>query len=137
MIQMGCGSTETGTLLTYLDLPNAHTFHRISFSRILLAMRPKIKNITNLCMQEGRDEEIRETIGEESYQKYKEGKLNPEEVSLIVMYDYMGWNKRSSGNKYIMRLTNYTIQNQTSGTVYAAAHIQYSGLYSTPYHTPP
>ena len=50
-------------------------------------------------MQEGRDKEIKETIGEDLYQKYKEGKLKSEEVSLIVMYD-MGWNKRSSGNKY-------------------------------------
>lgn len=51
MSQMGCGSTETGILFTYLDLPNAHAFHRTSFTRILSRMIPKIKNTTNSCMQ--------------------------------------------------------------------------------------
>ena len=34
MLQMECGSTEAGVLLTFLVLPNAHAFHRMSFSRI-------------------------------------------------------------------------------------------------------
>ena len=99
MLQMGCGSTETGVLLTFLDLPNSHAFHRMSFSRILSAVRPEIKEITNICMEEGQNEEIKQTIGEELYEEYKKGNLSSDEVGLVIMYD-MGWNKRSSGNKY-------------------------------------
>ena len=99
MLQIGCGSTEAGVLLTFLDLPNSSAFHRMSFSRILTAIRPEIKEITNLCMEHGQNEEIKQTIGEELYEEYKKGNLSSDEVGLVIMYD-MGWNKHSSGNKY-------------------------------------
>ena len=60
---------------------------------------PEIKEITNLCMEESKNEEISQTICEELYKEYKKGNLSSGEVELIVIYD-MGWNKRSSGNKY-------------------------------------
>ena len=99
LLQMGGGSTEAGVLLAFLDLPNSNTFHTKTFTRIMDSIRPEIVKLVDLCMKEGREEEVRTTIGEELYQKYKKGELKPAEVKLVVMYD-MGWNKRSSGNKY-------------------------------------
>ena len=99
LLQMGGGSTEAGVLLTFLDLPNSQTFHTKTFTKIMTPIRPEIKKITDLCMQEARDEEIKETIGEELFERYKNGDLSSSEVQLVVMYD-MGWNKRSSGHKY-------------------------------------
>ncbi len=71
LIQMGCALTEAQTLLTYLDLPNGHTFFTKSFSRILDAIRPEIKNITDQCMQDARQREIKETIGEKLFEEYE------------------------------------------------------------------
>ena len=47
----------------------------MSFSRILSAKRPEIKEITNLCMEERQNEEIKQTIGEEIYEEYKKRKF--------------------------------------------------------------
>ena len=96
---MDGGSTEAGVLLTFLDLPNSQAFHTKIFTRIMTSIRPKIKKITDLCIQEARDEEIKETIGEELLAKYKNGDLSSSEIQLVVIYD-MGWNKQPSGHKY-------------------------------------
>ena len=37
-------------------------------------------------MKEGGENEIRKTIGEELFQKYKKGELKPAEVVIIVVY---------------------------------------------------
>ena len=50
-------------------------------------------------MQDTREEEIWETLGEELFKKYENGMLSAEEIGVVIMYD-MRWNKRSSGNKY-------------------------------------
>ena len=64
--------------------------------RELFPMRPEIKNFTNLCMQEGHDDEGGGS--EKFYQKYKEGNLVSDEVVLLVMYN-MGWGKGYSDNE--------------------------------------
>ena len=99
LIQMGGGSTEAGVILTFLNLPNSNAFHTKSFSRIQTKIREEIKVITDSSMEQAREEEIRKTIGEKMYEAYKKGELSPSQVSIVAMYD-MGWNKRSSGNKY-------------------------------------
>ncbi len=99
LMQMGCGSREADVLLTFLDLPNAHTFYTKTFSRVSDAIRSEIKEISNKSMKDAREEEIREILGEELFKKYNNGMLSPEEIGVVIMYD-MGWNKRSSGNKY-------------------------------------
>ena len=99
LMQTGCGAAEAATLLTFLDMPHSSTFQKCSFRRIQLAIRSSIKKITNEAMEKAREDEIRCTLGEEKLVAYKNKLLTPEEVPLTVSYD-MGWNKRSSGNKY-------------------------------------
>ena len=99
LLQSGCGSVEASTFITFMDLPNAPSFQRKTFARIQDAMRPEIKKITDFCMETARDEEILKTIGENKYEEFKKNTLQPTQIPLTVMYD-MGWNKRSSGNKY-------------------------------------
>ena len=98
MLQSGRGSTEAETLITFLDLPNAFSSKK-TFARIHNALRPEIKKVTDFCMEKARCDEILKTIGENGYEEFKKGNLKPTQVPLTVMYD-MGWNKRSSGNKY-------------------------------------
>ena len=97
--QSGCGAAESGTLLAFLDMPHSSTFHKTTFPRVESAMRQEIKVITDTSMLNARDEEIRETIGEEKFIEYKNKTMLPDDVKLTITYD-MGWNKRSSGNKY-------------------------------------
>lgn len=99
LIQNGCGSTEGESLMTYLDLPNAPSFKKKTFARIQEKMRPEIKQMSNKCLEDARNEEIERTIGEEMFKKFEKKELHASQVPLTVMYD-MGWNKRSSGNKY-------------------------------------
>ena len=60
--QMGCGASESGAILTFLNLPHAHGFHRHSFRKIELAMRSKVKEIYEESMKESIEEEVRLTI---------------------------------------------------------------------------
>ena len=99
LMQTGCGATESETYISFLDLPNGSTFKKKIFSRVQNAMRPEIVKISDLCMDDARHEEIKKTIGENLYKDFLQNKLPPSQVPLTVMYD-MGWNKRSSGNKY-------------------------------------
>ena len=64
---MGCGSTEADVLLTFLNLPNAHTFHTKTFARVSDAIRGAIKEISNKSIQGAREKEIKETLGEEFF----------------------------------------------------------------------
>ena len=60
--QIGCGASESGTILTFLNLPHAHGFHRHSFRKIESAMRSKVKEIYEESMKESIEEEVRLTI---------------------------------------------------------------------------
>jgi len=95
-MQVCCGSAEAGVLLTFLDLPHNSTFQRNIFSRVQLAIRPGIKNVTDKCMTESRNEEVRATVGEEKCLQWKNKTIEEKEIPFTVSYD-MGWNKRASG----------------------------------------
>ena len=99
LLQTGCGSTEADTFISFLDLPNGSSYKSRHFARIQNAIRPDIVKISDSCMDKARHEEIRTTLGEDLYKDFLQKKLTPAQVPLTVMYD-MGWNKRSSGNKY-------------------------------------
>lgn len=51
------------------------------------------------CKKEALESEVLATVGNEKFHEWKEKKLNASDVKLTISYD-MGWNKRSSGNKY-------------------------------------
>ena len=99
LMQIGGGASEAGVILAFLDLPHSSTFQRHTFARVQLAIRNEIKKITDKSMSDARDEEVRKTVGEEQFLKWKDKETNPKEVPLTVSFD-MGWNKRSSGTKY-------------------------------------
>ena len=99
LMQIGGGHSESEILLNFLDLPNASTFKKKTFSRVQTAIRTVIETISNDSMIQSRNEEIKATIGETLFAKFLKKKLHPKDVQLTVSYD-MGWNKRSSGHKY-------------------------------------
>ena len=63
LMQMGGGNAESETLLNLLDMPHGSTFKKTTFSRIKLALRGEIKNLSDESMMESRNEEIKESIG--------------------------------------------------------------------------
>lgn len=83
----------------FLDLPHSHTFKKKSFRCLQLAICSTVKPLSDEAMQIARDEEIIGSLGKQKFDAYKNNLLTPKEVPLTVSYD-MGWNKRSSGNKY-------------------------------------
>ena len=85
MMQCGCGSTETGMILTYLDLPHIHTFHQTTFLRVQNDICPAIVELSEQSM-------------DLAMQELDRKKMEPSYVPLTASYD-MGWNKRSSGTK--------------------------------------
>jgi len=99
LMQSGCGGSEASVLLTFLDLPHSSTFHKSTFPRIQEAIRPAIKELSEKSEKEAREAEVLATIGADKFDDWKNKKLKANDVKLTISYD-MGWNKRSSGNKY-------------------------------------
>ena len=99
LMQTGCGASEASVNLTFLDLPHASTFQKSTFPRVQSAIRPFIKALSEKIMREAREKEVLTTIGQEKFIDWKEKKIPAKDVKLTISYD-MGWNKRSSGNKY-------------------------------------
>ena len=99
LMQTGCGAQEAAVNLTFLDLPHASTFQKTTFQRVQSAIRPIIKNVSEKSMMEAREKEVSATIGHDKIEDWKQKKIHPDDVRLTISYD-MGWNKRSSGNKY-------------------------------------
>ena len=99
LMQTGCGGSEASVLLTFLDLPHSSTFHKSTFARVKEAIRPAIVEISDQSKCKARDAEVLQTMGETKFNDWKQNKLQASEVKLTISYD-MGWNKRSSGNKY-------------------------------------
>ena len=97
--QIGGGPAECEVLLTYLGLPHGVSFGRKSFSRIEHKLGDIIKKISDKSMADGIDDEVRLTRTVEDYTKWKNDELPAQANGLTVCYD-MGWNKRSSGNRY-------------------------------------
>ena len=83
LLQTGCGLTEAETLMTYLDLPNGPSFRTKTFAKIQDAIRPIIKNISDSCMKDAQNDEIKETLGENIYEEqFLQNKLTPAQVPL-------------------------------------------------------
>lgn len=99
LMQVGAGAAESGTLLTFLDMAHANTFHRNTFRRVQNFLRQEIKVVSNGSMKTCREEEISKTVSKEIFEQYKDNKTKPSDIPLTCSYD-MGWNKRSSGRKY-------------------------------------
>ena len=105
--QIGAGASDSGIVITYLNLPNAASFKSKSFNRIESCIRPTVKELTQQSIECALKDEIKQTIIAEQpprakislLEKFKQETVEKEEVPLTVCYD-MGWNKRSSGTRY-------------------------------------
>jgi len=97
--QIGGGPADSQVLITYLGLPRGASFRSKTFSRIESKLRPIIKKISDDAMKTAIDEEVKATRTAQDYQKYKRNELPTQSNGLTTCYD-MGWNKRSSGNRY-------------------------------------
>ena len=103
MQQVGAAGSETDRLLSFLNLPNANAFRRDRFKSVEDSIGREIRKYSNKIIEEAIDEEVLLTLTkqnrEESFQLWKDGLLDANSIKIKVSYD-MGWNKRSSGNKY-------------------------------------
>jgi hypothetical protein len=94
---MGVGGGHATTLASFLELPEAHKWSR-QVSVLEKFTFPVIEKVKKDCEQKGTEEEIRATINDTEYpieQNLLEANLHRVRAS----YD-MGWQVRSSGNKY-------------------------------------
>ena len=99
----GTGQRDASMRLSLLDLPASRNFQR-NISRHQAFIGGKITDIAQKEINLALEMEIKETLvnerGEDYYKEWinkKQGER--EKVGLTVSYD-MGWNKRSSGNRY-------------------------------------
>jgi hypothetical protein len=96
---MGIGGEHAATLAAFLDLPDAHKWNR-QVSILERFTHPTINKVRMYAEQMGTDEEINATLNSPDYPIDQE--LLEAEVPLHrvrASYD-MGWQVRSSGNKY-------------------------------------
>ena len=96
-IASGIGRTNLAQLLTFLDLPNVKAVNGRFFRNKELIVGTILRQVGAKSMNDALEEDIKLTLeNEEKFEIWKQGNLT---VSITVSFD-MGWNKRSSGNRY-------------------------------------
>ena len=115
-LQNGAGTAEAATTLGFLDLPCVLSFGNKGFQSVEMEVGNLIRSFAEEAMEESLLEEIKLTLEAEMREwnvsphprkkkpiTFKEYLSLPKEmrppVTITVCYD-MGWQKRSSGNKY-------------------------------------
>ena len=101
-LAVGNGGTDLADFCAFLDLPQAATFGKKPFNKIECAIGARLRNVVEEGMKDALQEEIRLTLERQgkSYSEWlKQDENTRQQVLLTVCYD-MGWQKRSSGNKY-------------------------------------
>ena len=95
----GMGSTDTADFLSFLGIPKMHSFQHQQFTKIENLIGPYLRKVADRSMEEMLEEEIKATLMEKGmdYDEFKQD--NNKQIGLTILYD-MGWNKRSSGNRY-------------------------------------
>ena len=95
----GLGSSNMSELFSFLGLPKAKTFHKRLFPICEFRIGASLRKIACEAMKEGRTLEVKEQLKVDG-REYNDWLNNEkEQVKLTVSFD-MGWNKRSSGNRY-------------------------------------
>ena len=93
----GIGPSNLNQLLSFIDLPNCKTFDSTFFNNIELTVGSTLRKVSSKSMKEAIKEEVELTLADEIKQsKYEIGDL----LAMISISFDMGWNKRSSGNRY-------------------------------------
>ena len=96
-IVSGIGPANLAQLLSFIVLPNVKAVNGGFFRNMELIVGPILRQVGIKAMEEALEKEIRLTLGSE--EKIKEWKEGNSPVSITVSFD-IGWNKRSSGNRY-------------------------------------
>ena len=96
-IASGIEPTNLAQLLSFIDLPNVKAVNGRFFRNMESIVGPSLRKVGTKAMEEALLEEIKVTLGSED--KFKEWQKGNLPVSITVSFD-MGWNKRSSGNRY-------------------------------------
>ena len=93
----GIGPSNMSQLLSFLDIPSCKSLHGRFFRNIELAVGSSLRKIATESMRDAIEEEVRTTINNDAkYRQYLKGNL---QVGITVSFD-IGWNERSSGNRY-------------------------------------
>jgi len=93
----GIGPSNLSQLLSFLDLPNCKTIDSRFFNNMELAVGSTIRKVSAKSMDEATNEEVKLTLADEIKQKqFEQENL----LAMITVSFDMGWNKRSSGNRY-------------------------------------
>ena len=96
-IASGIEPTNLAQPLPFIDLPNVKVVNGRFFRNMELIVGTILRRVGTKAMEEALLEEIELTLGSE--EKFKEWGKENSPVSITVSFD-MGWNKRSSGNRY-------------------------------------
>ena len=93
----GIDPRNMSQLLSFLDIPQCKSLHGSFFRNIELTVGSALRKIEIDSMQDAIDQEVRLTLDDKKeYEQYKQGNLR---VGITVLFD-IGWNKRSSSNRY-------------------------------------
>ena len=93
----GIGPSNLSQLLSFIDLPNCKTFDSKLFNNMELTVGSTLRKVSTESMEEATKEEVMLTLTDEmEQQKFDKGNL----LAMISIPLNMGWNKRSSGNRY-------------------------------------
>ena len=93
----GIGPSNMTQLLSFLDILSCKSLHGRVFRNIELADGSSLRKIATESMRNAIGEEVRIILNDDiKYKQHLKGNL---QVGITVSFD-MGWNKRSSGNRY-------------------------------------
>ena len=96
---IGCCGTEADLIMSFLNMPNGSGMKSNTFHRIENNIGDIVREITQEECRNALEQEVFLTLQrEEDFDKWKNGK-QVSEIKICICYD-MGWNKRSSGNRY-------------------------------------
>ena len=95
----GIGATDSADFLSFLNFPNMVSFQRKLFFKIENVIGKYLRDVAHRSMQEMLAKEVEATSKGKGIivDNIEDNKQN--KIGLTVSYD-MGWNKRSSGNRY-------------------------------------
>ena len=101
-LAVGNGGSDLSDFAAFLDLPQASSFGNRPFNRIEAIVGEHLRAVSDEAMKEAWEEETRltlEAMGESYFLWKNKRKKDRKNVKLTVSFD-MGWQKRSSGNRY-------------------------------------
>ena len=101
-LAIGNGGSDLSDFCAFLDLPQSTSFGSKTFNKLECVIGQHLRDAAEQGMADALEEEIRLTLEKEgkNYDEWKNKKIEEREiVELTVSYD-MGWQKRSSGNRY-------------------------------------